>query len=318
MPSWPSPQPSAPAPWSASRRSRSPRSSSPSPVSAPRARGSPPARGPRRRPPTTAGAAGPARRRGRAGRRTAPPFPRVDRRPHGVDRDERGDGRPGGQDDARRPDPALEPARARPGPGADGALRDGPAGGDVVRRPPLLRARVVAPDAAAPRSKRMAPGTMGTTRPVPPSATRARRQQPLRDAVGGGQPERAAAAEDDGVDPVDEVARVEQVGLAGAGPPPRTSTPQTAPSSGARTTVVPVSQPGSRRVRCPTRSPATSVRALSGPGRRSVTRVSLPPPTTPYGEAMRPHHRGTRCPTAADVRRRRCGRPRGPSRAARQ
>src|SRR5688500_20332641 len=43
------------------------------------------------------------------------------------------------------------------------------------------------------------------------------------------------------------------------GPPPRTSTPPTAPSGGARTTVVPVSQPSSTRSVWPTRIPATSV-----------------------------------------------------------
>ena len=95
----------------------------------------------------------------------------------------------------------------------------------------------------------------------------ARGIQVLAHPVGGGQAERAAPGEDDGVDLVDEVARVEQVGLPGAGALPRTSTPATAPSGGARTTVVPVSQPGSVRVACPTRMPRTSVSEFVGPGR---------------------------------------------------
>ncbi len=62
------------------------------------------------------------------------------------------------------------------------------------------------------------------------------------DTVGGRQSVGAAPGQADGVDPVDEIARIECVGLAGAGSAPRTSTPATAPA-GAMIAVVPVCQP---------------------------------------------------------------------------
>ena len=72
-----------------------------------------------------------------------------------------------------------------------------------------------------PRSKITAAGTTGTTSPEPGSPTSkptAAVEQPLHHAVDGGQAERGPAGEHQRVDPVDQVARVEQVGLAGARP----------------------------------------------------------------------------------------------------
>jgi hypothetical protein len=54
--------------------------------------------------------------------------------------------------------------------------------------------------------------------------------QPAHHAGGGIQAPGAAAGQQDGVDLVDQVGGVQQVGFARAGAAPRTSTPATAPS----------------------------------------------------------------------------------------
>src|SRR4029079_13974843 len=100
----------------------------------------------------------------------------------------------------------------------------------------------------------------------PRPATNSRRRTP------------SAAARPNALPPVSTTASTRSTRLRGSsrsvsrvpGAPPRTSTPATAPPSGARTTVVPVSQPGSVRVACPTLIPPTSVREFVGPGRTSV------------------------------------------------
>ena len=95
----------------------------------------------------------------------------------------------------------------------NGVCRGRLAGGATLRR-----RRVVGEDAAPPeveehRGRNDRDHLAGLAhRPA-----HARGIQVLAHAVGGGQAERAAPGEDDGVDPVDEVARVEQVGLPGAG-----------------------------------------------------------------------------------------------------
>src|SRR4051812_41794187 len=92
----------------------------------------------------------------------------------------------------------------------------------------------------------------------------------------------SAAARPNALPPVSSTAWTRSTRLRGSsrsvsrvpGPPPRTSTPPTAPSAGASTTVVPVSHPSPTRCACPTRRSATSSRPLVGPGRRPVRSVS--------------------------------------------
>ena len=90
----------------------------------------------------------------------------------------------------------------------------GPSDADAYATLPSLRVGWWWNVPPRPRSKRIAPGTIGTTwpgradRPAVPVG-----EQALDDAVGRGETEEPPPAEHDGVDAVDEVARVEQVGL---------------------------------------------------------------------------------------------------------
>ena len=147
------------------------------------------------------------------------PGGRVDGRADGVDGDERGDGGARREHDARRADAALEAARPSlpcPAPTQPCATAEADALA-YAALPSSARGRW--PHAPPrPRSKRIADGTIGTTcpgspigQPIPSSSSAS------IDTVGGGEAEGGPAAEDDGMDPVDEVAGVEQVGLPRAG-----------------------------------------------------------------------------------------------------
>ena len=148
------------------------------------------------------------------------PGRRVDRRADRVDGDERGDGRARRRAPTlRRADAALEAARLRPRAGADAALLHG--GPSTPRRMPPCRPRArgrwphvpprpeVEEDRGRARSGR--PGRARRSASRCPSASSARTMPSA-----AASPKRGPAAEHDGVDPVDEVAGVEQVGLARA------------------------------------------------------------------------------------------------------
>ena len=95
----------------------------------------------------------------------------------------------------------------------------------------------------------MAPGTIGTTWPGAPKGHPSPSAKSARTMP-------SAAASPKTLPPPSMTALTRSTRFRGSsrsvsrvpGPPPRTSTPHTEPSGGASTTVVPVSQPGSRRV----------------------------------------------------------------------
>jgi hypothetical protein len=144
--------------------------------------------------------------------------PRVDRRAGGVHRDERGHRRAVRQDGAGRADGALDAARRGPRGRADAALLHGTVVGRRIRRralvgpgePLVVSAAVEVEEHGARDYRRHLP--RGAERPA-----QAVGEQRPDDAVRRREPEHAAAAEHDGVDPVDEVPGVEEVGLAGTG-----------------------------------------------------------------------------------------------------
>ena len=120
------------------------------------------------------------------------------------------------------PSPPLSPPAAAPGAGADrrpcGVARSASDHRGVVGLCPERPGRAGKPKSPPrPRSKITAQGTIGTTSPGAPigSPTPARSSRCMH-TVGGGEPERAAAREHHRVHPLDQVARVQQVGLAGA------------------------------------------------------------------------------------------------------
>jgi hypothetical protein len=68
-----------------------------------------------------------------------------------------------------------------------------------------------------PGSNRTAAGTMGMTWPSPRGQPSPRVLQPAHDPIRRGQTKGAAAGEDDGVDPIHQINRIEEVGFPGAG-----------------------------------------------------------------------------------------------------
>ncbi len=207
------------------------------------------------------------------------------RRPDGVDDDERPDRHPDSSTAEAVPTPPRRPpARAprcppRPTPAP-------PARPAAAWPWPRRRTRVVAPDPGPPRSKTMADGTIGTRSsgawPDRPAA--ARRPDGVGDPVGGGQPESAAAGQHDGVARRPR-SRVEGSVSRVPGPPPRTSTPPTVPRR--RQHDADAGQPARLvAVAWPTRTPSTSVIALWVPGR------TPPAWPMPAPRAAGPHRHG--------------------------
>ncbi len=143
-----------------------------------------------------------------------------ERRADRVDRDEGAHRHPRREHGARRPDAAAQPAGAGSGPGADTPFVHRAVARREVGGPTLVRAGVVTPRPGPPeveedRGRDDRHDLTGSWAGRPATTLVGERRD---DAVRGGQAVGAAARQDDGVDGVDEVAGVEQVGLAGAGP----------------------------------------------------------------------------------------------------
>ena len=144
----------------------------------------------------------------------------AERRADRVDDDQRPHRRARGEHRGCRAHPTAQTARSCPGAGPDGSLLDRPGGRRPVGRGAVGRAGVVQPGPAAAEVEQDRGGH--DRHPL----VRFRADRPARAGlvhrgrhpVGGRQPEHAAAGEHHGVDGGDQVARVEQVGLAGARP----------------------------------------------------------------------------------------------------
>ena len=169
------------------------------------------------------------------------------------------------------PHPALEPAGHRARAGADAALRDrcarprasaastaarpSAASGRARQSPPRPRSKTHAAGHHRHHLRRIGADPHAAALLLQPGHHPGRRVQSVRAAARSGRRRRSAA-------PGCAGRARRSPGCPGRRPARRR--PRRAPPSGARTTVVPVSQPSPARCACPTRSPATSVSALTG------------------------------------------------------
>ena len=139
----------------------------------------------------------------------------------GVERDEGSDGDPAGEHDARRADPALESLGVGTGTGTDGALGELPRArrrcGSLAERG-VGHVLEVATEAEIEehgcRDDRHDMVGFGADLEAAVALS-----QPPRHPVGGGEAVGATPGEAHGVDAIDEVDRVERLGLPGAGSP---------------------------------------------------------------------------------------------------
>ncbi len=187
--------------------------------------------------------------------------------------------------------PTVAPVPAPTQPSATGAPGSLAAAASTAARPVAASGRALK-SPPRPRSNTHAAGTTGTTC-AGSTPTRTPRPRSSSQAI---TPD--AASSPYALPPVSTIASTRWTTLRGSsasvslvpGPPPRTSTAATAPPSGARTTVVPVSQPSPLRVAWPTRSPATSVRAstVMHPVSSSDRRRPRPPAGEPRTGARAP------------------------------
>ena len=141
---------------------------------------------------------------------------------------------PDGSTTLALPTPPRRSTGLGPRAGADVALGDGGTGRRGVCRPAVLAARSVGPRATASQVEedrcghdRHDTAGVGRRRHRPAPAVGGER---VHDPVGRREPEGGATPEQHRVDPVDEVARVEQVGLPGAGASPAHVDPADRPS----------------------------------------------------------------------------------------
>ena len=156
---------------------------------------------------------------------------------------------PSGRTADADPTPPLRPPARAPVPAPTHPCWTGPSLATTSASLPMAASGRLPNDPPRPRSKITAAGTIGTTSPGPPTGnpTPAEANRTIT----------PSAAASPNADPPDRTtAWTRSTMLRGSsrsvsrvpGPPPRTSTPPTAPPSGASTTVVPVSQPSPMRV----------------------------------------------------------------------